>query len=96
MISAGERPQTYALDRVATGTGAEQDLLPQNINNSQHPEVFKLQNLINWAVLNFVIRNGEIMPCSLLQPVLKLRALLKLTNGFPYTVKVNMKSPSTR
>jgi len=52
--------------------------------------------LINWAVLNFVIRNDEITPCSLLQPVLKLRALLKLTTGFPYTVKVNMKSPSTR
>jgi hypothetical protein len=26
MLSAGERPQTYALDRAAIGTGNEQDI----------------------------------------------------------------------
>ena len=29
-ISAGEQPQTYALDRVATGTAVQQHLLYQN------------------------------------------------------------------
>ena len=30
-ISAGERPQTYALDRAATGTGIDHYLLQGNI-----------------------------------------------------------------
>ena len=30
-VSAGERPQTYALDRAATGTGSERWVLNQNI-----------------------------------------------------------------
>ena len=33
-ISAGERPQTYALDRAATGTGKTGDVQFQNI--TQH------------------------------------------------------------
>ena len=31
-ISAGERPQTYALDRAATGTGIEYLLMKINCN----------------------------------------------------------------
>ena len=31
-ISAGERPQTYALDRTATGTGFQTIMLCRNIN----------------------------------------------------------------
>jgi len=30
-MSAGERPQTYALDRAATGTGGSLEVLKQNI-----------------------------------------------------------------
>jgi len=29
-ISAGERPQTYALDRAVTGTGSPQTIMIQN------------------------------------------------------------------
>ena len=31
MISAGERPETYALDRAATGTGVIHGILIKNI-----------------------------------------------------------------
>ena len=34
-ISAGERPQTYALDRAATGTGDDDDDDDNNNNNRQ-------------------------------------------------------------
>jgi len=33
MISAGERPQTYALDRAATGTGSPSILVLIKYNN---------------------------------------------------------------
>ena len=33
-ISAGERPQTYALDRAATGTGRRENYLIQNSLNN--------------------------------------------------------------
>ena len=44
-ISAGERPQTYALDRAATGTGTNTDIEIQNCiraNASNHREVLAL------------------------------------------------------
>ena len=31
-ISAGERPQTYALDRAATGTGVDENITPEKKN----------------------------------------------------------------
>jgi len=33
MISAGERPQTYTLDRAATGTGKQPAIPDKNIGN---------------------------------------------------------------
>ena len=36
-ISAGERPQTYALDRAATGTGNDDD-------DDKYQEITKLRN----------------------------------------------------
>jgi hypothetical protein len=38
-ISAGERPQTYALDRVATGTGVFEGLNNPKINKVNHEEI---------------------------------------------------------
>jgi len=37
-ISAGERPQTYALDRAATGTGVYYILVNKNINGNKDLE----------------------------------------------------------
>jgi hypothetical protein len=40
MISAGEQPQTYALDRTATGTGKRTDYGAKNLLNSAfHAEI---------------------------------------------------------
>ena len=38
-ISAGERPQTYALDRAATGTGYDDDDDDNNNNNNKYNTV---------------------------------------------------------
>jgi len=48
-ISAGERPQTYALDRVATGTG----ITTTTANNN---------NIITCSVLSPVTSSGPISP----------------------------------
>jgi len=41
-ISAGERPQTYALDRAATGTGKRQDNKLENCCIYQVGDLFEL------------------------------------------------------
>jgi hypothetical protein len=45
-ISAGERPQTYALDRAATGTGAKRFYLFQNVQAAfgAHPASYPMDN----------------------------------------------------
>jgi len=51
-ITAGERPQTYALDRAATGTGKRRHLGYQNIGcqfqniSILHHRIAKIPNLI--------------------------------------------------
>ena len=37
--SAGERPQTYALDRAATGTGMQNHKDKPNLSSFRHPFV---------------------------------------------------------
>jgi hypothetical protein len=44
-ISAGERPQTYALDRAVTGTGDRMPYRGENINPTEGQ--FKLQGYIS-------------------------------------------------
>ena len=47
-ISAGERPQTYALDRAATGTGTARYLGEQltcHVDDNKHPQL-KLSSFI--------------------------------------------------
>ena len=43
-ISAGERPQTYALDRAATGTGA------YHLVRYENQEWFVIDWLIDWSI----------------------------------------------
>ena len=38
-ISAGERPQTYALDRAATGTGLSSHTLSKTTNIKEHKTI---------------------------------------------------------
>ena len=45
-ISAGKRPQTYALDREATGTGSNKLLEDQNTNYRAHFVIVFIRLLI--------------------------------------------------
>ena len=62
-ISAGERPQTYALDRAATGTSAVIQLLSFKQNNLPWIKKIKYKTFthtmksVNWGVTN---QNGPI------------------------------------
>ena len=57
IISAGERPQTYALDRAATGTGSELLITVQLLLRAIMQNFFVLRNL---PAAHFRVRKSEV------------------------------------
>jgi len=58
-ISAGERPQTYALDRAATGTGAQLYIHQNKWQNSTMPEEFQYDIYLMLCVQTWTPDDGR-------------------------------------
>jgi len=64
-ISAGERPKTYALDRVATGTGSYHSLYCDNNSEREGISVCYYINCVGRKVKTF-LRNTTLVVCIVL------------------------------
>ena len=60
-ISAGERPQTYALDRVATGTGGICKLIKKILRRADHSPRGVIPNVVHRCVWSRNLKDEEAM-----------------------------------
>jgi hypothetical protein len=67
-ITSGERPQTYAIDRAATGTGRilivhlffPPPRLPLHLNPHPHPQPPPATNVLNLRLSNYILRHIDV------------------------------------